>query len=109
MKRDAPISPACKVTMQYRKGNGFVYELESSGVSLAVTVSRDRASGRSDDWMVAAHNGRNEAAAVSESGSTGAEALRNVERTWLAKAPELGLPVLDWNAIVAALVSVRAI
>jgi hypothetical protein len=109
MKREAPAEPACKITMQYRAGNGFMYELESSGVIFGVHVSRAEASGQTDSFSVTAHHGRNTPAVVSESGPTGDEALRNVARTWTAKCSELGLPTLDWNKIAAVLVAVRAI
>lgn len=109
MKRDPAVERACKITTQYRAGNGFMYELESAGVTLAVHVSRGSESEQTDPFRVAAHHGRNAPAVVSESGPTGAEALRNVAREWTAKSSELGLPALDWNGVAAALLSVRAI
>jgi hypothetical protein len=95
--------------MQYRAGNGFMYELESSGVIFGVHISRQSVSEGTGTFSVTAHHGRNSPAVVSESGPTGAEALRNVERSWTAKCSELGLPSLDWDKVVAALVTVRAI
>ncbi len=107
MKRDAPAAPACKVTMQYHSGNGFVYELDSAGTPLAVHVSRAAAEG---DWLVAVHNGRSvDAAVIAESASTRSEALRRVASSWAEKSFELGLPKFDWNAVADALLAVRAI
>jgi hypothetical protein len=110
MKRDAAAPPACKVTMQYHSGKGFVYELDNAGAALAVHVSRAAASGDEGEWLVAVHNGRNaDAAVIAESASTRSEALRRVANSWVEKSSELGLPAFDWNAVTDALLSVRAI
>jgi hypothetical protein len=108
-KTDKAQEPVCRVTMQYRSGSGYMYELESAGVIVTVHMSRDLAPGGGDHFNAAAHHGRSTPAAVAESGPTRAEALRNVARTWMEKRSELGLPVLDWNGIAAALGAVRAI
>lgn len=110
MKREAPAPPACKVTMQYHAGDSFVYELESKGTAFVVHVSRCAAPDQGNGWMVAAHNGRNAGAVViAESAPTRTEALRRVGHAWGEKSSELGLPVFDWDAVAAALLSVRAI
>jgi hypothetical protein len=109
MKRDTP-PPACRVTMQYHSGNGFVYELESAEAALTVRVSRAATPANEGDWLVAAQNGRSaDASVVSECAATRSEALRRVASSWVEKSSELGLPAFDWNAVITALEAVRAI
>lgn len=109
MKAEKAPPPKCKVTMQYRSLTGFVYELDNLGVALELRVSRQPPWGNTGDWCMTAHQGRKTDAIVSESAATRAEALNQVERSWVAKAPELNLPVFDWAAVATALQSVRAI
>lgn len=102
--------PASKVTMQYRKGDAWVYELESDGVQVDVHVSARASVNGADEWTISAHRGRGEHALVlTESGKTRAEALNKIVESWQTKTGELALPAFDWQAAVQALVSIRAI
>jgi len=105
-----PEQPACKVVTQYRSAGEMVYEIESSGVSLDVRVSSQPGAGGERNWHVAAQNGRDtDAIVITESAPTKAEALRKVGSTWAARAPDLGLPMFDWEAVATALLAVRGI
>jgi hypothetical protein len=96
----------CSVMTQYRSGSARVLELESRGVSLDVHVKPEG----TEDWVVTAQSGRGaDAIVITESAATRGEALIRVARAWTAKAPDLGLPDLDWDAVTAALAAVRAI
>lgn len=104
-----PAVAAWRITMQYRLRNGFVYELEKSGRSVAFHISRDDAQPERS-WHVAAHDGRrDEAATVHESAPTRSEALGKVETSWVRQTTDLGLTPLDWDVIANALRAVRAI
>ena len=118
-RREPPAKAGLRITMQYRRGNGKVYELENAGVILDVHVSpgtpgesltADGAVPESDHWLVEAQSSRAEGAiVVAERGATRAEALRGVGRKWSASAASSMLPVIDWSAVESVLESVRAI
>jgi hypothetical protein len=108
-EKSAKPAPKCKITMQYRSPNGFVYELDDSGVPLEIRISREPPFAKTGDWYVAAHQGRKADAIVSEAAATGSEALQRIEQSWVAKTSELNLPAFDWAAVATALQTVRAI
>lgn len=112
MKRETAAPNACRVTAQYRlrDADGFVYELNGMGATLAVHVSRSSTGNNDEDWCVAAHNGTDaNGIVISESAPTRTEALQRVARSWSEKSFDLSLPRFDWDAITTALVAVRAI
>jgi len=112
MKKTSSQVPAWRITMQYRLRNGFVYEVEKSGTSVAFHISRaDTGEGtdREPSWQVAAHDGRRREATVSESAGTRSEALSKVASAWRQRTPDLRLPTLDWDVIANALRNVHAI
>lgn len=87
----------------------MVYDLASGGVQLEVRISSQRVAGERS-WHVAAQPGNSsDAVPLSESSETKASALDKVAVQWVERTSELGLPVLDWPAISAALLAVRAI
>lgn len=106
MKTSAEAKPACKITMQYRRGRERVYEIESSGNSVDLYISKPEA--LETEWQVSAHSGRSaDAVIISESAPTGAEALQKVGRAWVAKPS--GLSPIDWQAVAEVLVAVRGL
>ena len=115
MKREGiPPDKGLRVTMQYRSGNGKVYELENAGLMLNVHVSpfapADAPADASSEWLVEAHSSRAaDAVVIAERAATRAEALREVGRRWAASADANKLPSFDWNAVESVLQSVRAL
>lgn len=102
-------SPSWKVVGQYHSAGEMVYDLASGGVQLEVRISSQRVAGERS-WHVAAQPGNSsDAVPLSESSETKASALDKVAAQWVERTSELGLPVLDWPAISAALLAVRAI
>jgi hypothetical protein len=110
MRHERPEKPTLKVVMQYRSGQSKIYEIENAGTMVDVHVSPRESSENAGDWLVQAHSSRaSDAVVIAEWGATRAEALREVGRTWTAKAGVLGLPAFDWDAVATLLLSVRAI
>jgi hypothetical protein len=98
------------VTMQYRKGGGWVYALDSEGVQLDVHISACVSGSGASEWRVSAHQGRSANSLVlTEHGATRAEAFDNLARSWETKKRELSLPTFDWSGTAQALQAVRAI
>ena len=104
---------ALRITMQYHRRNGTVYELEKAGLTLDVHVAQDQ-TGESLDavghWLVGAQSSRGQdAVVITERAATRTEALRRVGQTWTACARERNLPFFDWSAVEKVLLSVRAL
>jgi hypothetical protein len=98
-----------KVVTQYHSAGEMVYDLASGAVQLEVRISSQRTAGERS-WHVAAQPGNtSDAVPLSESSESKASALDKVAAQWAERAAELGLPVVDWPAIAAALLAVRAI
>ena len=99
--------PAVRITNQFRRHQAMVYELSCGDVRLTLALSAGEGD---DDWHIEAFArqvpGR---PAVGDSGGTRQEALRAVERAWVSKGGAHGFAKLDWEAVAAALVAVRAI
>jgi len=102
-----PEGPKLKVITQYWRGRVRVCELEKEGKLLDLHISRvDDAS----DWNIRAQSGHAETAHVfSECGTTRVAALSAIASAWVARAPELGLPSFDWDAVAVALRAVHAV
>lgn len=109
----APEVPKLKVITQYWRGRERVCELEKSGNVLDLRISRaeEALDGAAvAGWHVRAQSGHAETAHVfSESGSTRSAALSAVASAWVERAPALGLPTFDWEAVAVALRAVNAV
>lgn len=102
----APEAPKLKVITQYWRGRERVCELEKAGQVLDLRIS----GGDDTAWNVRAQSGHAETAHVfSESGSTRSAALSAVASAWVERAPALGLPTFDWDAVAVALRAVNAV
>jgi len=102
--------PPCKVTMQYRRGAGKVFELESFGKMLDVCVTPRQEWENGGEWRVAAQDRRGgDAIVISEWGATRSEALEKVSRAWAEHATERNLSTFDWIAVTSTLLAIRAI
>ena len=101
---------ALKITNQFRAKNAMVYDLKADGNRLTVRVFPRERSTDSGEWRVEARtNDAQEEAVVAEWGATRAEALGEVAKSWVTKAPAHGLPMFDWEAVAQVLTSVRAL
>lgn len=86
----------------------MVYELDCRGRQLSLTMSD--APAESGLWQAGASVRQAEAtAALNGSGSSRGDALTAVADEWNRLGEHAGYPVLDWIAIRAALVAVRAV
>lgn len=109
MKPPKP-EPLCKVTMQYRRGAGKVFELESAGKMLDVCVTPRQESENGGAWSVAVQDRRGrDAVVVTESGATRGEALEKVSRAWADQMGPSNLSAFDWTAVTSTLLAIRAI
>ena len=109
MKPPKP-EPPCKVTMQYRRGAGKVFELESFGKLLDVCVTPRQESELGGAWRVAAQDRRGgDAVVITEYGATRSEALEKVSRAWTEQMSERNLHPFDWIAVTSTLLAIRAI
>jgi len=94
-----------RIVMQYRERGGMTYELERDGMQLCLRVAESDAT-----WRIEARLGRSrEAECVAGTASTRTEALAEVGRLWRETQMARGLPSFDWEAVAAALSSVRAL
>jgi len=102
--------PGVRITNQFRKGPAMVYDLSCEDVRLTIEVAaRPNDDGRGE-WSLEAHARQAaERPAIHEPGATRIEALRADARAWSARGGAHGFPRLDWDAVSAAMLSVRAI
>lgn len=107
--KDAKAKPTGpRVITQYWKGQVRVCELESSGVTLDVHISRSRTSAVAE-WLVEVRsNHTDQAVTVEGRGTTRAAALLAAASAWGEQEPELGLGTFDWPAVADALRAVHA-
>ena len=105
-KESKPTGP--RVITQYWKGQVRVCELESSGVTLDIHISRNQTSVAAE-WLIEVRSNHTEqAVAVEGRGSTRAAALLAAANAWGEQGPELGLGTFDWPAVADALRAVHA-
>lgn len=106
--------PGVRITNQFRRRQGMVYDLSCDDVRLTLEFSV-RPTGESDGesetaWHVEAFAreapGR---PTLDEPGGTRIDALRAVARAWTAKRGAAGFPKLNWEGVTEALLAVRAI
>jgi hypothetical protein len=102
--------PRARITNQFRKRTGMVYDLSCDGVRLTIEVTPLEPSDGPGQWTVQAQAHQPpDKPTVGESGATRGDALSAVGHSWAAKEKTDGFPKLDWEAITQALLSVRAI
>jgi hypothetical protein len=103
--------PGVRITNQFRRRDAMVYDLMCEDVRLTIQVAhRENAEDGLGEWSVEAH--ARQAAdrpSILEPGATRTDALHAVARAWTAKRGAFGFPSLDWEAVSAAMLSVRAI
>ena len=88
----------------------MVYDLACEDVRLTIEVAQRPNDDGLGEWLVEAHARQvADRPTIHEPGATRDEALRAVARTWMAKQGSYGFPQLDWDAVSAAMLSVRAI
>ncbi|MCK6534907.1 MAG: hypothetical protein L6Q84_18190 [Polyangiaceae bacterium] len=97
-----------RITCQFRDRNNMVYELDCRGRQLSFTMSGAPREGGL--WQAGASVRHSEASpALSGSGASRGDALGAVAEEWQRRGEPAGYPILDWAAIRAALVAVRAV
>jgi RNA recognition motif-containing protein len=107
--RTKVIDPA-RITSQFRERFNMVYELDCTGVPLAVKVFREDVEVETYRIEVTAKGAAGaEGMSVTASAGTRALALEAVAEIWTEKSTESTKFVLDWPAITKALAAVRAI
>ncbi len=111
-RRDAELT--ARITCQFRDRNNMVYELDCRGRQVSFTMSgapvegglwRAGASVRLPD----ASSESSASPALCGSGASRGDALGAVADEWQRRGETAGYPSLDWGAIRAALVAVRAV
>jgi hypothetical protein len=110
MAKDPP-KPPVRITNQFRSGQAMVYDLSCEEVRLTIEVTpiEDRGDGLGE-WNVGAHTRQApEKPTIDERGNTRRDALTAVVTSWRAKHGTFGFPTLDWEAVIQALLAVRAI
>jgi hypothetical protein len=101
---------AVRITNQFRRREAMVYDLACEDVRLTIEVAQRRNDDGLGEWFVEAHARQAaERPTIQEPGATRNEALHAVARAWVAKQGAYGFPALDWDAVSAAMLSVRAI
>jgi RNA recognition motif-containing protein len=101
--------PKIAIVQQYRERGNMTYELDCMGQALIVRVFFPR-SDAPDDWRIEARSSdKPQALAVSVGGASRQLAFDEVPAAWDSAAQASGGPTLDWSAIKAALLTVRAI
>lgn len=99
---------AARITTQFRDHRSMVYELDCGTAKLALTMSDAPPHGGL--WHAGASVRQPDASpALSASGPSRGEALSAVAEEWQKMGERAGYPHLDWTAIRAALVAVRAV
>jgi hypothetical protein len=102
---------ALRITNQCRSKGGMAYDLRCDGVRLTLLVTGRAGSDDPGEWRVEARGARTaeHVAVVAEWGATREDALRAVGRSWVDDTQTADLRVFDWEAVVGALNSVRAL
>jgi hypothetical protein len=103
--------PGVRITNQFRRRQGMVYDLSCDDVRLTLEIStRSTSESSEEEWHVEAFAreapGR---PTLDEPGGTKIDALRAVARAWAAKRGAYGFPMLNWDGVTEALIAVRAI
>lgn len=95
-----------RITNQFRKKGGMVYDLRGDGTRLTLVVSPRTSSDDLGDWHIEARvGGQTDGVSVQRWAKTRVEALQAVGVAWGHAA----LPAFDWDAVRVALAAVRAV
>lgn len=109
MRERATVTDALRITNQFRSNGSMMYDLRGAGSRLTLVVTQRTSPADPDEWRVEARAlGQPEVTPIEQWGHTRIDALRAVARAWMAK-PSSGVPQFDWEAVVTALLAVRAI
>ena len=102
---------ALRITTQFRSGEAMVYDLRGSVGRLTLRVTgQGGGDGPPTEWRIEASTSSSpDAVIVAEGGTTRAEALRAVGRSWNEKRLANNLPSFDWESVARAMAAVRAI
>jgi hypothetical protein len=103
---------AAIITNQFRGRRGMVYELKCTHAKLTLCMSARETPADADEWKVEATTRPvvgGPDVLIAEWGRTRVDALRELGRSWGAKAASRELPPVDWEAIATALDAVRAL
>jgi hypothetical protein len=104
------LRPAVRITNQFRKRQAMVYDLSCEDIRLTIEVAPRENGDGLGEWSVEAHARESpDKPTIDERGVTRSDALHAVARSWVAKQGTYGFPSLDWEAVVQALLAVRAI
>jgi hypothetical protein len=114
-KGDKKDVTATKITQQFRERHNMTYELLCAGTPLVLRMYpsdgdiADAPAGTPEEWRVEARRtDAADAVVATASAPTRAEALRKVGE-WCREHHASGLSSLDWDAVVRALNSVKAL
>jgi len=109
MAKDKP-RPPVRITNQFRRRQGMVYDLSCEDIRLTIEVGPRENQDGLGEWNVGAHARQApERPTIDQPGATRLDALSAVARTWAEKRGTFGFPALDWSAVTEALQAVRAI
>jgi hypothetical protein len=100
-----------RITQQFRARDAMVYDLRGSAGRLTLRVTgRGGGDGPPTEWRIEAATSTSPGdVVVSEEGTTRADALRAVGRSWSEKRLANNLPSFDWESVARAMIAVRAI
>jgi len=100
---------ALRITDQFRKNRGIVYDFRCEGDRLTVCITPRSNEDDEGDWRAEAWSGPANVNVVREWGISPAEAVRAVGDSWTLHHAEHSLPAFDWAGVEKALGAVRAI
>ncbi len=100
-----------RITQQFRARGAMVYDLRGSAGRLTLRVTgRGGGDEPPTEWRIEASTSSSpDAVVVAEAGTTRADALRAVGRSWNEKRVANNLPSFDWESVARARAAVRAI
>jgi hypothetical protein len=102
--------PGVRITNQFRRREAMVYDLSCEDIRLTIEVAQRPNEDGLGEWVVEAHARQSvNMPTINEPGMTRNDALRAVARSWMARQGADGFPALDWEAVSAAMLGVRAI
>ncbi len=111
--------PGVRITNQFRRRQGMVYDLSCDDVRLTLEFTTRPAAPPSegepgpeaeDEWHVEAFARESPGRPTLDGpGGTRLDALRAVARAWAAKRGAYGFPMLNWDGVTEALLAVRAL
>jgi hypothetical protein len=102
---------ATRITQQFRSRDAMVYDLRGRGGRLTLRITgQGGGDGPPTEWRIEASTSSSpDDVVVAEAGTTRAEALRAVGRSWNEKRLASNLPSFDWESVSRAMAAVRAI